>query len=200
MKNEYRKILSIRIDDVENLIKKEITYPGISKQYIVESNGEIFCKKNNRYMKQHMDCDGYMKVTLRKTDGGRITIRMHRIIAWEFCAGYSKETNRIFVNHKNCIRSDNDYRNLEWVTIKENIDHSYKYGYKGKCSFRALSDIEVHKICRLLDKGLSVKEAYTSYTGTTNTNKYRKIYKYISNIKLGYTYKDISSLYSFLKK
>lgn len=34
----------------------------------------------------------------------------------------------LYVNHINSKRDDNDYRNLEWVTQVENIDHAYKHG------------------------------------------------------------------------
>lgn len=49
--------------------------------------------------------------------------QVHRLVAFEFCNGFSEG---LFVNHKNGIRDDNRAENLEWVTNKENLNHAYK--------------------------------------------------------------------------
>lgn len=61
---------------------------------------------------------GYLQVNLSK----KARHAVHRLIAAEFCDGYS---DGLVVNHKNGIRADNRAENLEWVTASENVRHSF---------------------------------------------------------------------------
>jgi DNA-binding CsgD family transcriptional regulator len=42
-----------------------------------------------------------------------------------FCPGYSSELQ---ANHKDSNRINNYYKNLEWITLQENIEHAHTYG------------------------------------------------------------------------
>jgi len=78
----------------------------------ISSNGELF--------------KGYERVNLIKNSQGYMygkiydkKIRVHRIVAMYFCnKPISKK--KLIVNHKNENKQDNNYKNLEWVTYKEN--------------------------------------------------------------------------------
>ncbi len=51
----------------------------------------------------------------------RKDLYIHRLVAMYFIPN---PYNKKYVNHKNCIRSDNRVENLEWVTAKENTDYT----------------------------------------------------------------------------
>lgn len=96
---------------------------------IYYKNGSTrFVKGKDR--KKTYNKDGYLQVNLSKNNNSK-TVKVHVLVANAFlkkpCDFYNKE---LFyeVNHKNCIRDDNRMENLEWVTHKENVNYSIKFG------------------------------------------------------------------------
>lgn len=68
-----------------------------------------------------IDKDGYKAITI-SIDGKKKYVGVHRLIAMAFLG----IKNGMQVNHKNGIKTDNSFENLEWVTISENVLHTYK--------------------------------------------------------------------------
>lgn len=67
--------------------------------------------------------DGYIGIQLYI--GKVVNFQLHRLLAEVFI---SNPENKKYVNHKDSNRSNNSLDNLEWVTLKENVIHGYKYG------------------------------------------------------------------------
>lgn len=101
---------------------KEWEYEGIV--YKVSDDGKIYGPKVGE-LKQRLNSDGYLEVTVGGMYGRRIRERTHIIIAKVFVDGYKPGLE---VNHKNFIRTDNRASNLEWVTHRENVKYSYING------------------------------------------------------------------------
>jgi hypothetical protein len=68
--------------------------------------------------------EDYPKVCLSK-DGIVKYYNIHRLVATAFI---TNSNNKSEVNHKNGIKNDNRVQNLEWVTPKENSQHSWDIG------------------------------------------------------------------------
>ncbi len=95
---------------------KEI--PG-TEGYFCNKSGDIFTNKRTgilKKMKRSPDRNGYLRVTLV----GRGSTPSHRLILETFVG----PSNGLQCNHINGKKSDNRLENLEWVTCKQNIDHS----------------------------------------------------------------------------
>lgn len=60
--------------------------------------------------------DGYCRIPLRLTTGGKRTCYVHRLIAMTWCVGDFTQT----VNHIDMRKDNNCATNLQWVTFSEN--------------------------------------------------------------------------------
>ena len=67
---------------------------------------------------------GYERCTLN-IDGNKRNHLVHRLVALEFIDNPERKEQ---VNHINCIKTDNNINNLEWVTNEENYRHSVENG------------------------------------------------------------------------
>ncbi|EEO6590804.1 hypothetical protein G6A65_002860 [Listeria monocytogenes] len=96
---------------------------GFEGRYKISNTGKIVSLKYNKTdepkeLKQEETNRGYLRVTMRK-DGESKRFSVHRLVAMHFCGGYFPEA---VVNHIDENSHNNNARNLEWVTQKENIN------------------------------------------------------------------------------
>ena len=92
--------------------------------YDVTESGIVVNAKTGRVLHQYKSKHGYLRVALYE-NGKQKRVLVHRIVAMKYIPN---PHNLPQVNHKNGIKTDNRVENLEWVTCKENIIHSYKNG------------------------------------------------------------------------
>ena len=92
----------------------------LSNEYFVSDDGYILSKNKKHKLHGSLNHSGYVIVTLM-IKGKRISISEHTLVARAFCKGYKEGLQ---VNHINGIKTDNRACNLEWVTAKENMQHS----------------------------------------------------------------------------
>jgi hypothetical protein len=76
-----------------------------------------------RVLKLGADKDGYAIAVFCKKRYVRVTIKVHQLVARAFCKGYKRGLE---VNHKNGVKNDNFYKNIEWLTPGKNQEHRYR--------------------------------------------------------------------------
>lgn len=95
-----------------------------NSNYLVNTNGMVFDLQKNSLVIPFLDYQCYSNVAIfRNNKWGHIKIA--RLVAEMFVPN---PENKPEVNHKNLIRTDDRVENLEWVTKKENLQHSIKNG------------------------------------------------------------------------
>lgn len=96
------------------------------------------------------DRDGYCRCTVQKLDGKKSSQPVHRLVAKAFIPN---PENKSCVNHKDNDRTNNRVDNLEWVTPKENVYHSFIFGNRKMLKevqrTTMLTDFQVSQIAKL---------------------------------------------------
>lgn len=85
---------------------------------------------------------GYVQLALQGK-GTPEPVLVHRLVA-EYFVENDDPVNKTHVNHKYGIRTDNYYKNLEWITHQDNIQHAVDtglYNCKGSNNHQARSVI-----------------------------------------------------------
>lgn len=129
--------------------------------YIISSDGEIQNYKTKKFVKEWYYWNkkkGYKTVNL-SIDKKIKTFLVHRLVAQMFIPNLYEKPQ---VNHINGIKTDNRVENLEWVTISENIKHSYNIGLRSKKGEKhhlsKLNDNSVRKIKEMCKLGKNQTE------------------------------------------
>jgi DNA-binding NarL/FixJ family response regulator len=161
-KNEYYEIegeiwRKLKLDEV------------VADTYLVSNLGRVYNSKLKTLMidiDENKNHRNYHLVMLNKKDNSRGTYKVHRLVAITFikvpdilkCFTIDK----LIVNHKNGKKRDNCVNNLEWMTMKENIEHAITTGLVDNKAWNNFSvkrtPEQIILICTKIKEGLSNKE------------------------------------------
>ena len=113
---------------------------GKNSFYEVSDCGRVRNTITGLVLKTGIDRYGYKKIHLRKVDDKtNFHTTIHRLVALAWVDGWFEGAQ---VNHKNGIKFDNAPSNLEWVTVKENITHSFDHLLNANTNPVSLTDKE----------------------------------------------------------
>ena len=138
-------------------IFKDFVYDNM--EYKVGNFGTIYGTRFSRPLKQRLNGDGYLEVTMGREKGKRTTFRVHRLVATLFVPNPNNYTE---VNHKDYNRANPRYDNLEWVNHIDNVRYSsnkgrYKYCKIGVNNGKArYNKQKVIRIRELYDSGETI--------------------------------------------
>jgi len=131
---------------------KEIKIHQNYPYYGFTADGKVYSFKRNQWLSTKVTPNGYVQATLRAYNK---TVYVHRMVADLFCDSGTGNT----VNHRDGNKQNNHYSNLEWVSMKENVDHARKSGLradtpKGDACWNTRYTSEQHiEMQRLRDMG-----------------------------------------------
>ena len=77
-----------------------------------------------KLLKPAIDKKGYKRVAIM-INGKLTTLKVHRIVAKAFIDNVDGKPQ---VNHIDCVKTNNEVTNLEWVNNSENIQHAFDNG------------------------------------------------------------------------
>lgn len=155
-----------------------------SKEYYICEQGFVY-KRDKKLKTNNLE---YFDVNISYEDGTNKRQYVHRLVAMLYIPN---PENKPQVNHIDGNKRNNAVVNLEWVTVKENVQHAFKIGLIATgCNHHAakLTEQEVHEICRLLQEGWRVKDVSDKFSILRST---------VSQIKTGKQFKYIGSQYVF---
>ena len=158
-------------------------YPG----YFATSEGVILSfrhrngpRKEPKKLNLFTKSDGYLQTQLRRPNGTSRSENVHRLVALAFLANPEKKPT---VNHKNGLKKDNRVENLEWMTRREQTQHSLNIlgvnpatWTKGNKFAARLSIVQVESIREALRSGETGASLAARFTVSTAA---------ISNIRRG---------------
>jgi hypothetical protein len=175
------------IKKISNEVWKPLRFPGdkhLTKKYAISSKGRIASYiedilKDGNILTGSVTT-GYKTLNLHRP-GHQGTIYIHREVAKIFLP--KKSSKHKYVIHLNHNRSDNDVKNLKWVTVQEMIAHqqqspakiAYKEVQATRTVGRKLTAAQVKTIKKTLDgkdRSLTIKQIASQY-GVSDMTIYR---------------------------
>lgn len=144
---------------------------GYEDYFIISNKGRIWSKRTDRELKTTLTKNGY-KVFVSRLNGRNskcIMFRVHRMVAEAFVKNVD---GKPYVNHIDGNKENNYYKNLEWVSGKENAIHAVK----SKLISTKLLESDIPNIRLRIETGESLTKIAHDY-GVGRTA--------ISKIKLG---------------
>lgn len=201
-KDEYTKVLEEYNKELLNYseIWLPLKYKNVcDDSYMISNHGRVYSIYRDKVLKPVIrDKTNTVQYGLACEDRKLRIFTINRLVAHTFIPipnellekGYDESS--LFVMYKNGIRTCSAFFNLKWVIPGENIIHAHKLGLIQKatgenCHTHRLTESDVHEICKLLERGLS----YNEIINMLDISIYM-----IKDIKLGKTWKHISSQYN----
>lgn len=196
---------------------KELGFP----EYCLTKDGKVWSLKANRFLKPAKNGymkdgkpDGYYFVHIYNYEKKLINVTIHRLVAKMYCKNDSPET-KLYVNHIDGNKLNNNFTNLEWVTPSENMRHAHETGLRKRTFLNEhtklpeegeiihdwtefgqyiLSDDDVHVCCKMLQEGYRVCDisAMTGYNRRTVQHVLDRDYKKWDHIVKDYCFDKIS--------
>lgn len=177
------------VEDVE--IWRDITYPDVKEGcYQVSNHGRVRSIIGGQSLIMKTERDRYERVQLVVNCSQREKhFSIHRLVAFEFLpGGYGPDKQ---VNHINGEKLDNHVRNLEWVTISQNLKHAYATGLSTNPNM-ILSENDAILICQSLNKNDgSLMDTFNELKNIING----LTYPMVGSIKYGSTFTKISEVH-----
>lgn len=152
-------------------------YPEVKDYYFIDECGRVYSEYSNRYLtpcaSKTNSSNNYFRVSLQRQDGSTNQYAIHRMLMMAFRPVENMEN--LQVNHKDGNKQNNSFDNLEWVTVKENINHAWKNGLsharkKEASNFSKLTQKDVDEIFKMRGMGYTQQQIADTLNKCTRSN------------------------------
>lgn len=138
------------IEDIEEW--KTVTYPGVKEgKYYISNHGNLMLSNGTKSDVSSVNSRGYFTASLGYYENTKCIINTtrHKLVAMHFLPKTKDATE---VNHIDGNKTNNYWKNLEWVTHKGNMEHVKLMGLKEPAKGEnvgtsILNEPLVHVIC-----------------------------------------------------
>jgi hypothetical protein len=101
---------------------------SLGRKVVSGKSNKCLFKTKSRIIKQRENSRGYFRVLLHDGKGGKEYFFVHRLVAFHFVENKNPRQYTV-VNHLDANPHNNTASNLEWTTIKGNMNHAAKLGH-----------------------------------------------------------------------
>jgi YesN/AraC family two-component response regulator len=136
--------------------------------YLLVSNyGTIKNAITGKIYKTSKNSNGYDCLNVVYSNGKRISTFVHRLVADTFLRFFDNSNYIFEVNHIDGNKNNNHVTNLEWVTRKENLQHSRDMRLAKSNDHKKFSRQDIDDMIELYKIGFKLKEIAKSYNGSS---------------------------------
>ena len=119
--------------------------------YSITKFGQVWSHRRKRFLVPKIHRCNYLFLRLQTEDGLWKNRYLHRLVALMFIPTGDVTMQ---IDHINGDKQNNDWRNLRWVTNRQNAHFAMQHGLMPHAVF--MTDETAHTICRMLSDGMSV--------------------------------------------
>jgi hypothetical protein len=116
----------------------------------INENGELRHISTERPIKGYINPSGYIQINVKRSNGRRSSITLHRLMGEVYFNVIS--SGKKVINHIDGNKLNNNLSNLEVISASDNIKHAYRMGLNGHSSLNA------EKVREIRRKGQYIKE------------------------------------------
>jgi hypothetical protein len=186
---EY-KILDENTIEVNGIVFKKI--PNFLDGYFISNNGIVYSMYRNKLRKREVDEDGYHRISFPYNNMTHMAIHRLVYITW-----VGKIPDGYVIDHKDNVKWNNLYTNLQAITAEENSRKAAQDGLYAKTFF--WNDNNVRQVCDMMIDNISVKDIAANFGIFPSDKKAYKnfrsqLYNFRSHTR---SWVDITSQYDF---
>lgn len=161
----------------EDFRQISLYFPEINDYYWINSIGKIYSTNTDKFLAPYIDKDGYYRqaLTLKRVNENTPKIKLvgiHMMVNTIFNKFPPSDMEHPVTDHIDGNKTNNDYRNLRWLSNRDNASHYYRH--LGKKSI--IDDHDIPIIVREYLNGVSINEL---------AERYKTNYKYMYGILSG---------------
>ncbi len=155
------RYLQYIINKLPKEYNEEFRLVPFSRKYLVSNMGKVYSLANDKFLVNNITNHGYHVVQIDMSG----PIGVHRLVMLVFA--YKPGCERLFVNHKDGIKTNNVYfgeahpcTNLEWCTSAENTKHAAEHGLMARGDMLPQSVFStdfVIRVCEVLNNNPTLR-------------------------------------------